>query len=178
MKSHCSIWDQEGQVAACPQTLHVIALPDHVTESGAPVTGGRASSRPVEGYTFDHAAQFVAAGADEAFAKVLERWLLDGVVQPWEGRFGLLRCSGTTTFFVPSKEVTEEDHPGYVVCWSLETHLDGLMRCVCAKLYPWLSKMHLGPHPDRTMPSQPASSQPPQQNPFLLGGTSHRSPCG
>lgn len=64
---------------------------------------------------FDHAAQFVAAGANEEFAAVLQRWLQDGVVQPWQGRFGLLRCSGDTALFVPSKDVTEEANPGYVV---------------------------------------------------------------
>jgi predicted NAD/FAD-dependent oxidoreductase len=79
---------------------------------GCVAAGGRASSRPVDGYTFDHAAQFIVA-RDAAFAPVLQRWLADGVVQPWEGRFGLLECSDTTMRFVPTgMSHTNSEEPG------------------------------------------------------------------
>ena len=67
----------------------------------------------MDGYTFDHAAQFIVA-RDAAFAPVLQRWLADGVVQPWEGRFGLLECSDTTMRFVPTgMSHTNSEEPGY-----------------------------------------------------------------
>jgi hypothetical protein len=114
MTLSCSTWAREGPVRRKPS--NPLWPHSHRTLSvpGA-ATGGRASSRPVEGYMFDHGAQFVAAGADDAFAAVLQRWVLDGVVQPWQGRFGLLRCAGDTAIFVASNDVAQEDHPGYVL---------------------------------------------------------------
>ncbi|KAK9828106.1 hypothetical protein WJX81_004990 [Elliptochloris bilobata] len=54
--------------------------------------GGRASSRHASGYQFDHGVQFLRASTPE-LAAVYEKWVAEGVLTEWQGRFGELSAA-------------------------------------------------------------------------------------
>lgn len=74
---------------ACARTLHDHGLPVVVFDK-ARGPGGRISTRRAEGGGFDHGALYFTA-RDPRFRRVVESWILDGVVAPWEGRFVRLK---------------------------------------------------------------------------------------
>ncbi|MDG1049032.1 MAG: FAD-dependent oxidoreductase [Planctomycetota bacterium] len=51
--------------------------------------GGRTSTRRADPYAFDHGAQYFTA-RDPRFRRVVEMWVEEGVVEPWEGRLAVL----------------------------------------------------------------------------------------
>lgn len=68
---------------ACATSL-VLDIPEvRVFERGLHA-GGRMASYRARGYEFDAGAQYFTAH-DEPFCEALEGWLLEGVVQPWQG---------------------------------------------------------------------------------------------
>jgi photolyase PhrII len=77
---------------ACARTLHDHGLPVVVFDK-ARGPGGRTSTRRAEGGGFDHGALYFTA-RDPRFRRVVESWVLDGVVAPWEGRFVRLKAGG------------------------------------------------------------------------------------
>jgi hypothetical protein len=64
-------------------------------------TGGRASSRHLHPGTADHGAQVIGPPVSPAFAEVLDHWKSRGLVQPWQGQFGVL-MPGPAGGFTPS----------------------------------------------------------------------------
>lgn len=70
---------------SCARTLHDHGLSVVVFDK-ARGPGGRTSTRRAEGGGFDHGALYFTA-RDPRFRRVVERWRIDGVVAPWEGRF-------------------------------------------------------------------------------------------
>jgi hypothetical protein len=64
-------------------------------------TGGRASSRHLHPGTADHGAQVIGPPVSSAFAEVLDHWKARGLVQPWQGQFGVL-VPGPAGGFTPS----------------------------------------------------------------------------
>ncbi len=51
--------------------------------------GGRTSRRRIDGYEFDHGAQYFTV-RDPAFAATVKSWISQGGVQPWSARIGAL----------------------------------------------------------------------------------------
>ncbi|MEY3213282.1 MAG: deoxyribodipyrimidine photolyase, partial [Pseudomonadota bacterium] len=77
---------------ACARTLHDHGLPVVVFDK-ARGPGGRISTRRAEGGGFDHGALYFTA-RDPRFRRVVESWLSEGVVAPWEGRFVRVQVGG------------------------------------------------------------------------------------
>ncbi|MBK9371776.1 MAG: NAD(P)-binding protein [Deltaproteobacteria bacterium] len=77
---------------ACARTLHDHGLPVVVFDK-ARGPGGRVSTRRAEGGGFDHGALYFTA-RDPRFRRVVESWIADGLVAPWEGRFVRLKAGG------------------------------------------------------------------------------------
>lgn len=70
---------------SCAQALHHAGLTVELFDKGRG-PGGRLSGRRHEAGAIDHGAQFFTV-RDPLFQEQVTRWQLDGVVQPWAGRF-------------------------------------------------------------------------------------------
>ena len=51
--------------------------------------GGRASTRRADPFAFDHGAQYFTA-RDPRFRRVVDMWVEEGLVEPWEGRLAVI----------------------------------------------------------------------------------------
>ncbi len=58
--------------------------------------GGRMTTRRVQGYAFDHGAQYFTA-RDPHFHQRVDQWESAGIVQPWEGRIRVVGSGGIHT---------------------------------------------------------------------------------
>ncbi len=71
------------------RTLADHGLNVHVFDKGRS-SGGRISTRRTGDVSFDHGAQYVTA-RDERFARYVDSWMQDGLVQPWKGLIGVAK---------------------------------------------------------------------------------------
>jgi predicted NAD/FAD-dependent oxidoreductase len=57
--------------------------------------GGRMATRRASGYEFDHGAQYLTV-RDEGFGKTVEAWVREAALEPWGGRFAIIKGEQAT----------------------------------------------------------------------------------
>ncbi|KAF5828131.1 hypothetical protein DUNSADRAFT_18171 [Dunaliella salina] len=108
----------------CARELALLGIKSVVFDTGKNSVGGRCATRTnkdkslpskstpslPDGIAFDHAAQFFTV-SDPRFRALVDTWLVDGVVKPWEGPVGFLGSGGQ---FKSLKEVSPNSPTPYV----------------------------------------------------------------
>eukprot|EP01041_Mallomonas_annulata_P007482 gene7482-15319_t len=84
-------------------------------------SGGRASSRRHDVFGFDHGASYIEPKSDE-FTTIINEFVKDGVMKPWNGAFGKLSYSTTNTH-TQSSLPHQSRYVGYPTMSSITRHL-------------------------------------------------------